>query len=155
MSRYRKLIFCKYHSCRSTKSRVASTLYLPHAWYPKKVHDYPRWIIFVKIKKNERNVNWKFIFSKLSEWQAVTTKNKHFSHGNVKRNFAETLKWINLQIFKGVNFPLKFGHSPSKKIYVICVIESLLKMTKNAFFFILKAFFVLKILSFCLDFLVM
>ena len=49
----------------------------------------------------------------------------------------------------------KVGLSPSKKIYVICVIESPLKMMKNAFYFILKAFFILKILIFCHDFLVM
>ena len=34
-------------------------------------------------------------------------------------------------------------------------IESPLKMMKDAFYFTLKALFVLKILSFCLDFLVM
>ena len=37
---------------------------------------------------------------------------------------------------------LKVGLSPSKKICVICFIESLLKMIKNAFYFILKALFV-------------
>ena len=40
---------------------------------------------------------------------------------------------------------LKVGLSPSKKICVICLIESPLKMLKNAFYFILKALFVLKI----------
>ena len=40
------------------------------------------------------------------------------------------------------------GLSPSKKICVICLIESPLKMMKNAFYFILKAFFVLKIFKF-------
>ena len=34
--------------------------------------------------------------------------------------------------------------SPSKKVCVICLIESPLKMMKNAFYFISKAFFVLK-----------
>ena len=37
---------------------------------------------------------------------------------------------------------------PSKKICVICVIESPLKVMKNAFYFILKAIFVLKIFKF-------
>ena len=37
---------------------------------------------------------------------------------------------------------------PSKKICVICLIESPLKMLKNAFYFILKALFVLKIFKF-------
>ena len=33
----------------------------------------------------------------------------------------------------------KVGLLPSKKIYIICFIESPLKMMKNAFYFILKA----------------
>ena len=40
---------------------------------------------------------------------------------------------------------LKVGLLPSKKICVICFIESPLKMMKNAFYVILKALFVLKI----------
>ena len=42
----------------------------------------------------------------------------------------------------------KVGLSPSNKICVICFIESLLKMMKNTFYFILKAIFVLKIFRF-------
>ena len=42
----------------------------------------------------------------------------------------------------------KVGLSPSKKFCVICLIESPLKMMKNAFRFILKALFVLKIFNF-------
>ena len=41
----------------------------------------------------------------------------------------------------------KVGLSPSKKID-ICLIESPFKMMKNAFYFILKALFVLKIFKF-------
>ena len=44
--------------------------------------------------------------------------------------------------------PLKVGLSPSKKICVICLIESPFKMMKNAFYFILIARFVLKIFKF-------
>ena len=47
-----------------------------------------------------------------------------------------------------INIPLKVGLSPSKKIYVICLIESRLKMMKNVFYFILKVLFVLKIFKF-------
>ena len=43
---------------------------------------------------------------------------------------------------------LKVGLSPSKKIYVICLIESPLKMMKNAFYFNLKTLFILKIFKF-------
>ena len=42
----------------------------------------------------------------------------------------------------------KVGLSPSKKICVICLIESLLEMMKNAIYFIPKALFVLKIFKF-------
>ena len=45
------------------------------------------------------------------------------------------------------------SHLPKK--FVICSIKSPLKIIKNAFYFILKALFVLKILSFCHDILVM
>ena len=43
---------------------------------------------------------------------------------------------------------VKAGLSASKKLCVICLIESSLKMMKNAFYFILKALFVLKIFKF-------
>ena len=43
-----------------------------------------------------------------------------------------------------LNTFLKVGLSPSKKNCFICLIESPLKMIKNAFYFILKALFVLK-----------
>ena len=43
---------------------------------------------------------------------------------------------------------LKDGLSPSKKFILICFNESSLKMMKNAFYFILKALFILKIFKF-------
>ena len=43
---------------------------------------------------------------------------------------------------------IKVGLSPSKKMCIICLIESPLKMMKNAFYFILKALFILKIFEF-------
>ena len=43
---------------------------------------------------------------------------------------------------------VKVGLSPSKKVYFICSNESPLKMVKNAFHFILKVLFVLKIFNF-------
>ena len=43
---------------------------------------------------------------------------------------------------------LKVGLSPSEKNCVVCFIESPLKVTKNVFYFILKALFVLKIFKF-------
>ena len=50
---------------------------------------------------------------------------------------------------------IKVGLSPSKKNCFIYFNESPLEIVKNAFYFILKALFVLKIFKFCLDFLVM
>ena len=45
-------------------------------------------------------------------------------------------------------FSFEVGFPPSKIICVICLIKSRLKMMKNAFHFILKALFVLKIFKF-------
>ena len=42
----------------------------------------------------------------------------------------------------------KVGLSPSKKVCVVCLTESPMKMMKNIFYFILKAFFVLNISKF-------
>ena len=46
------------------------------------------------------------------------------------------------------NIKLKVGFSPSKKNFFICFNDSSSKMMKNAFYFILKAPFVLKIFKF-------
>ena len=54
------------------------------------------------------------------------------------------VKFVN--ILKDV--PFKVGLSPFKKNCIICFIESSLKVMKNAFYFILKALFVLKIFKF-------
>ena len=42
----------------------------------------------------------------------------------------------------------KFGLSPSKKNYFICFDGNPVKMMENVFHFIVKAFFILKILKF-------
>ena len=49
-----------------------------------------------------------------------------------------------------ISYRLKLGLSPSKKNCIICFTESPLKMMKNAFFFILKALFLLKTFKFLL-----
>ena len=46
------------------------------------------------------------------------------------------------------NTSLKSDSHLPKKIYIICFIESHLEMKKNAFYFILKAYFILKIFEF-------
>ena len=60
-------------------------------------------------------------------------------------NFVVTFLTIR-QILEANKF--KVGLSPSRKICVICLIESPLKIMKNVFYFVLKAFFVLKIFKF-------
>ena len=45
-------------------------------------------------------------------------------------------------------FSIKVGLSPSKNTFFICFNDSPSKMMKNAFYFILKALFVLKIFRF-------
>ena len=54
------------------------------------------------------------------------------------------------EVFVMVNLikPLKPGSHLPKKIIFICFNESLSKMMKNAFYFILKAFFVFKVFKF-------
>ena len=43
---------------------------------------------------------------------------------------------------------LKVGLSPSKKVFFVCFNDSLSKIMKNAFYFIIKALFVLIIFKF-------
>ena len=61
-----------------------------------------------------------------------------FLAGN-KKYFFVILKFV---------FQLKAGLSPSKNFFVVLFIKSPLKLIKNAFYFILKALFVLKIFKF-------
>ena len=56
---------------------------------------------------------------------------------------AQQIKKIDLEYYV-----IKIGLSPSKRISVICLIESPLKMMKNVFYFTLIALFVLKIFKF-------
>ena len=56
---------------------------------------------------------------------------------------------VNIEKYlRGNNLPdllIKVGLSPSKKVFFICFNDSPSKMMKNAFYFILKALFLLKI----------
>ena len=56
--------------------------------------------------------------------------------------------WLLLTFLIFFTQPIKVGLSPHKKNCIICFIESTLKMMKNAFYFILKVLFVLKIFQF-------
>ena len=81
---------------------------------------------------------------KLLNWHSVVFRQYH------KKYFILQFVINSIQfVFNSISpTVLKVGLSPSKKNFVICVIESPLKMMKNAFYFILKAFFVLKIFKF-------
>ena len=57
-------------------------------------------------------------------------------------------------IIREYQMNLKSDSQLPKKRSVTCFIENYLKIMKNPFYFILKAPFVIKILSFCDDFLV-
>ena len=86
-----------------------------------------------------------------SKWQVMWTYHKFFSkphaHTSSCRPNAAEVKLKVLLLSDNV-LSLKVGLSPSKKICVICLIDSPLKMMKNAFYFILKALFILKIFKF-------
>ena len=74
------------------------------------------------------------------------SNSKTFVTGCFLKKFA--LGLLNVIKFHCFGSLFKVGLSPSKKICVICLIESPLKMMKNAFYFILKALFVLMIFRF-------
>ena len=73
-------------------------------------------------------------------------------------NAAHNIGWLykllisywdrHIQAYSEHCLTFKVGLSPSKKIYVICLIESPLKMMKNVLYFALNAFFILKIFKF-------
>ena len=75
-----------------------------------------------------------------------------FIYISVYVEFDQIIKGSELMCYKK---GIKVGLSPSKKICVIFFIESPLKIMNNAFYFILKALFVLKIFKFFQDFLVL
>ena len=64
--------------------------------------------------------------------QLIDALSQGLSHG---RNMKQRIGKIELKV----------GLSPSKKICFVCFDESPLKLMKNAFYFILKPLFVLKI----------
>ena len=70
----------------------------------------------------------------------------YVSLNNIWKNiiYKRVFEWLVIL----VGCKIKVGISPSKNICVICFIESPFKMVKNAFYFILKALFVLKIFKF-------
>ena len=68
-----------------------------------------------------------------------------YAHINLYLQSKLFLQWKKDYLVSFKYRVLKVGLSPSKKVCVICQSENSLKMMKNAFYFVLKAFFVLKI----------
>ena len=63
-----------------------------------------------------------------------------------KKEQLQQKKWTQNKCLRQIH--LKSGSHIPKKIYIICFIESPLKMMKNSFYLILKAIFLLKIFKF-------
>ena len=78
--------------------------------------------------------------AKISEM--VQTKERTLGKNTVT---SVSQKIVSKQVYQNI---VKIGLSSSKKKCFICFNESLLKVMKNAFYFILKALFVLKIFNF-------
>ena len=67
-------------------------------------------------------------------------------HNKFRKTYEMTVSFkLNIADFLSL---LKVGLSPSKKVCFICFNQRPLKMMKNAFCFLLKALFVLKIFKF-------
>ena len=88
--------------------------------------------------------NHKEDFYCLNCFRSYRTKNKLEEH----KKICENHDYCHVEMPTKDNNTIKVGFSPSQKNCVICFIESPLKMMKNAFYFISKALFVLKIFKF-------
>ena len=90
----------------------------------------------------------------LSHSHAVTyTKSSKISSSliviiQLKYGLTFEMQYSFISYIFSVEIFFKVGLSTSKKNCVICFIESPLKVIKNAFYFILKALFVLKVFKF-------
>ena len=108
-------------------------------------------------KKYNRNQlsRWLFWFQILFIFSPYKLRRILLQNASYILSQKETIQkrncWHNFYI---QNYALQ-SDSHLLKIRFICCKESPLKMGKNAFYFILKAFFVLKILKFLFDFFVM
>ena len=85
-------------------------------------------------------------FTPLSRYSSFFICSVHFEETSFKQNLKCYLVKLNLIYCKGYWF--KVGLSTSKKVVFICFNESPLKVMKNAYYFMLKAPFVLDIFTF-------
>ena len=83
-----------------------------------------------------------------SGWEYTELTNKSNLYVHLETNWMSHTKSSRpLDVFS-CHIRVKVGLSPSKKKCFICFSGSTSKMMKNAFYFLLKAFFVLKIFKF-------
>ena len=97
-------------------------------------------------------IQWRLIFAIVIRYYRLRLHlfiDYHFTFTfTYQKALLNTLVLLIFKIVRSLQCILKVGLSPSKKNCVICFTESPLKMMKNAFYFILKALFVLKIFKF-------
>ena len=83
----------------------------------------------------------KYMFRRVLKMQSYKLYNSKYMTVLIQITNTEVFAFIAVLVFK-------VGLSPSKKKVIICFNHSPSKMMKNAFYFILKALFVLKIFKF-------
>ena len=121
----RKLKCEKWKSCEIIKHSKLVCIMRPRILNKKILIRYPHSLVYVG-----------------NTWQIVRAE--HWRKSNESQN-GKMRRIILALIFTLIL--IKVGLSPSKKVYFIYFNESPLKMMKNAFYFMLKALFVLKILK--------
>ena len=121
----RKLKSEKWKSCEIIKHSKLVCIMRPRILNKKILIRYPHSLVYVG-----------------NTWQIVRAE--HWRKSNESQN-GKMRRIIFALIFTLIL--IKVGLSPSKKVYFIYFNESPLKMMKNAFYFMLKALFVLKILK--------
>ena len=97
--------------------------------------------IFWKINTFIEKLEYRFLFESTENEIATFPSKTALPEGNVETNRMGIIRWSYHKERSFASYYFEVGLSPSKKVFVLCLIESPLKMMKNAFYFILKAFF--------------
>ena len=121
----RKLKCEKWKSCEIIKHSKLVCIMRPRILNKKILIRYPHSLVYV-------GNTWQIV--RVEHWR----KSNESQNGKMRRIILALIFTLIL---------IKVGLSPSKKVYFIYFNESPLKMMKNAFYFMLKALFVLKILK--------
>ena len=73
---------------------------------------------------------------------------KYIRYNLIKEDHPSNTKCCRVCVYYKSSLSFEVGLSPSKNICVTCFIKSLLEIMRNAFYFILKALFIIKIFRF-------